>query len=58
MISNLITQIQSSYKDQYLQISQTQAKEFRSLFENFDGHFSLPESQNDFSKAKEAFLNI
>ena len=54
MISNLITQIQSSYKDQYLQISQTQAKEFRSLFENFDGVFSLPESQNDFSKAKEA----
>ena len=54
MISNLITQIQSSYKDQYLQISQTQAKDFRNLFENFNGDFSLPESQNDFSKAKEA----
>lgn len=54
MISNLIAQIQSSYKDQYLQISQTQAKDFRKLFENFDGDFSLPESQNDFSKAKEA----
>ena len=54
MISNLITQIQSSYKNQYLQISQTQAKDFQNLFENFNVDFSLPESQNDFSKAKEA----
>ena len=55
-ISNLVPQIQKSYNEQYIEISQRQAQDFKNLFSDFTDTFSLSDSKNDFFKARQALF--